>query len=54
MTAVKSNTELPSDPAGERLFADKIVAVSTERPSAVGPASKLAATISGKVYTFPK
>jgi hypothetical protein len=34
-------------------MAKKILEVSTEKPSVVGPASKLSTTISGKVYQFP-
>ena len=51
--AVKSNTELASNPADAQLLANKIREVSTEKPSEVGPAPKLSGTISGKVYKFP-
>jgi CubicO group peptidase (beta-lactamase class C family) len=50
---VKSDTSLTSDAAGARLLAKKILDVSTEKPTGVGATSKLAATISGKVYRFP-
>jgi len=51
--AVKSDTELASNPEGAQLLANKLLDVSTEKPSKVGPASKLSAAISGKVYKFP-
>ena len=35
------------------MLADKIVGVSIEKPTEVGPTSKMAAVISGKVYRFP-
>jgi len=50
---VKSDTEVAKNPAGVELLANKLLEVSTEKPSEVGPASKLSAAISGKVYTFP-
>ena len=52
-STVKSDTELASNPAGAELLANRLLEVSTEKPSKVGPASKLSATISGKVYRFP-
>ena len=51
--SVKSDTSLPADAASEKLLIDKIRDISTEKPTEVGPASKMAALISGKVYTFP-
>ena len=51
--AVKSNTELPRDPAAAALLAGKLVEIGTEKPREIGPASRLAGTISGKVYQFP-
>jgi CubicO group peptidase (beta-lactamase class C family) len=51
--AVKSDTSLPADTTGAKLLANKILEVSTEKPTAVGSASKMAASISGKVYRFP-
>jgi CubicO group peptidase (beta-lactamase class C family) len=52
-SSVKSDTALPADAASAKLLADKIVDVSTEKPTEVGPTSKMAAIISGKVYRFP-
>jgi hypothetical protein len=52
-SSVKSDTALPADAASAKLLADKIHDVSTEEPTKVGPAAKLAATVSGKVYRFP-
>jgi CubicO group peptidase (beta-lactamase class C family) len=52
-SSVKSDTALPADAASAKLLADKIRAVSTEKPTGGGAASKLVATISGKVYRFP-
>jgi CubicO group peptidase (beta-lactamase class C family) len=51
--SVKSDTALPADAANAKLLADKIVEVSTEKPTEVGPTPQLAAIISGKVYRFP-
>ena len=51
--AVKSDTSLPGDAAGAKLLVNKILDVSTEKPTEVGPTSKMAAIISGKVYRFP-
>jgi len=51
--AVKSDTSLTPDAAAARLLANKILDVSTEKPSEVDPTSKMAAIISGKVYRFP-
>jgi hypothetical protein len=50
--SVKSDTSLPADVAGALLLANKILEVSTEKPTQVGATAKLAATISGKVYRF--
>jgi CubicO group peptidase (beta-lactamase class C family) len=51
--SVKSDTSLPPDPASVKLLANKILDISTEKPAEVGPTSKLAYLISGKVYRFP-
>jgi CubicO group peptidase (beta-lactamase class C family) len=51
--AAKSDTSLKANAAGAKLLANKILDVSTEKPSEVGPTSKMAAIISGKVYRFP-
>jgi len=51
--AEKSDTSLTPDAAGARLLTNKILDVSTEKPSEVDPTSKMAAIISGKVYRFP-
>jgi CubicO group peptidase (beta-lactamase class C family) len=53
-SAVKSDTALPPDAASEKLLADKILDVSTEKPTEVGATPKLAAIISGKVYRFTR
>jgi CubicO group peptidase (beta-lactamase class C family) len=50
---VKSDTALTSNPASTEVLADKLLEASTEKPSEIGPASKLSAAISGKVYEFP-
>ena len=50
--SVKSETALPADAAGATLLANQIRAVSTEKPTQVGQTSKIAAIISGKVYSF--
>jgi len=51
--SVKSDTALPADETSAKLLANKIVEVSTEKPTEVGPTSKMAALISGKMYRFP-
>jgi CubicO group peptidase (beta-lactamase class C family) len=51
--SVKSDATLPADAASAKLLAERILEVSTEKPSALGATPKLAATISGKVYRFP-
>ena len=51
--AVKSDTALAGNPAGAKLLANKLLAVSTQKPTEAGPASSISAAISGKVYTFP-
>jgi len=50
---VKSDTALAPDAAGANLLANKIVDVSTEKPTRVGASPEMAAIISGKVYRFP-
>jgi CubicO group peptidase (beta-lactamase class C family) len=50
---VKSDTALAPDAAGANLLANKILDVSTEKPTRVGAAPEMAAIISGKVYRFP-
>jgi CubicO group peptidase (beta-lactamase class C family) len=50
--SVKSDTALPPDPAGAKLLENEIRDASTEKPTEVNPTSKLATTISGKVYRF--
>ena len=52
-SSVKSDTSLPADAASAKLLANKILDVSTEKPTEVGPTSRMAAIISGKVYRFP-
>jgi CubicO group peptidase (beta-lactamase class C family) len=52
-SSVKSDTALPSDPASAKLLANKILDVSTEKPTKVDPTPKMAALISRKVYGFP-
>src|SRR5260370_42160446 len=51
--SVKSDAALPADAASAKLLANKILDVSTEKPTGVGPTPKMAAIISGKVYRFP-
>jgi hypothetical protein len=53
LASVKSDLAIPADPASAKLLADKIDNVSTEKPTSVGAASKLTATISGRMYRFP-
>jgi CubicO group peptidase (beta-lactamase class C family) len=50
--SVKSDTALPPDAASASLLADRILDVSTEKPTGVGATPELAAVISGKVYRF--
>jgi CubicO group peptidase (beta-lactamase class C family) len=50
--SVKSDKALPADAPGAKLLASKIADASTEKPNEVGPPSKLATIISGKVYGF--
>jgi hypothetical protein len=52
--AARSGTSLPADTAAEAQLADRIRNASIEKPSAVGPASELAAAISGKVWQFDR
>jgi CubicO group peptidase (beta-lactamase class C family) len=52
--SVKSDTALPADTASAKLLANKILDVSTEKPTTVGPTPKMAAVISGKVYRFAR
>ena len=52
-SSVKSDTSLPANAASATLLANKILDVSTEKPTEVGPTSRMAAIISGKVYRFP-
>jgi CubicO group peptidase (beta-lactamase class C family) len=51
--SVKSDKALPADASSAKLLASKIADASTEKRTEVGPASRLAAIISGKVYEFP-
>jgi len=51
--SVKSDTSLTADAASVKLLADKILDVSTEKPTKVGPTSKIAGMISGRAYRFP-
>jgi hypothetical protein len=44
--SVRSDAALPHDAAGTKLLADKIEDVATEKPTEVGPTSKMAASIS--------
>ena len=52
-SSVKSDTALPADAASANLLANKILDVSTEKPTEVGATPEMAAIISGKVYRFP-
>jgi hypothetical protein len=51
--SVKSDKALPADAPSAKLLASKIADASTEKPTEVGPTSRLAAIVSGKVYNFP-
>jgi CubicO group peptidase (beta-lactamase class C family) len=51
-SSVKSDTALPPDAASANLLANKILDVSTEKPTGVGGTPEMAAIISGKVYRF--
>jgi CubicO group peptidase (beta-lactamase class C family) len=53
-SSVKSDTALPADAASAKLLANKILDVSTEKPTVVGPSPKMAVTISEKVYKFAR
>jgi CubicO group peptidase (beta-lactamase class C family) len=50
--SVRSDTALPPNPADAKELANRTRDVATEKPTPVGPASKAAASISGKVYRF--
>jgi hypothetical protein len=52
-SSVKSDTALPPDAPGANLLANKVLEVSTEKPTRVAATPKMAALISGKVYGFP-
>jgi hypothetical protein len=51
-SSVKSDTALTSDGASANLLANKILDVSTEKPTGVGAIPEMAAIISGKLYRF--
>ena len=51
--SVKSDKALPADALSAKLLASKIADASTEKPTEVGPTSRLAGIVSGKVYSFP-
>src|SRR5258708_17185819 len=50
--SVKSATALPPDGASATLLTNKILDVSTEKPTGVSAIPGIAAVISGKVYRF--
>jgi hypothetical protein len=52
-SAVKSDAALPPDEASANLLANKILDVSTEKPTGADGTPEMAAIISGKVYRFP-
>jgi hypothetical protein len=52
LRSVKSDKALPADAPSAKLLASKIADALTEKPTEVGPTSKLAGAISGKVYRF--
>lgn len=52
--AARSATPLPADTAAQAQLADRIRDAAVEKPSAVAPASELAATVSGKVWQFDR
>jgi CubicO group peptidase (beta-lactamase class C family) len=51
--AVKSDDALPANAASSDLLANTIRDIATEKPTEAGPASAIAASISGKTYKFP-
>jgi hypothetical protein len=53
-SSVKSDAALPADTSSATLLANKIRAVSIEKPTDVGPTPKMAPVISGKVYRFAR
>jgi hypothetical protein len=53
-SSVKSDTALPADAASAKLLANKILDISTEKPTEVGPTPEMAASNSGKVYRFAR
>ena len=50
--AARATTALPADPEGGERLARRIAAAAIEEPSAVAPASSLAATVGGRTYRF--
>jgi CubicO group peptidase (beta-lactamase class C family) len=51
--AVKSDTALPPDAAGQARLASRIQDVGTEKPQPVAETPEIAKAISGKTYRFP-
>ncbi len=52
--AVAGKAALPADADGNARLAERVRAAAIEKPMPVGPASPLAATISGKVWRFDR
>jgi CubicO group peptidase (beta-lactamase class C family) len=52
--SIKSETAIQPDTAGTERLASAIRAISTEKPSEVGPTPEIASTISGKTYAFAR
>ncbi len=50
--AARATTALPADPEGSDRLARRVAAAAIEEPSAVGPASSLAASVGGRTYRF--
>ncbi|MBC7584915.1 MAG: serine hydrolase [Tardiphaga sp.] len=53
-STVKSEDALPANAAGAQLLAGAIRDAASLKPTAVGPMSPIAASISGKTYNFPR
>jgi len=52
VAAARATTALPADAEGSDRLARRIAAAAIEEPSAVAPASSLAASVGGKTYRF--
>ncbi|WP_441228801.1 serine hydrolase domain-containing protein [Tardiphaga sp. 20_F10_N6_6] len=52
--SIKSETAIQPDTAGTERLASALRAISTEKPSEVGPTPEIVSTISGKTYAFAR